>query len=936
MYFNRVADVQPAINIQTMQNQYKKKAQLVAELTAASRQSEQLQQQIVELEDYLTVVGEREQLLMLEHQEKTSLEAMYQATTALYSTLQYDQVLDRVLDQLSQIVPHDAASIMLTHGKQARIFRWHGYRHFGAEKAISALTLSIAETPYLATMQQAGLPRVVSLVAESDPWVALSGQDWINSYLAAPIRVGSYALGFVNVDSATPGFFNEEHAERLQAFLSHAVVALKNARLYGEARREIMQRVRALKAERNFVWTVLDQAGALVVILDAEQRIIRFNQACEKLTGYSLDEVRHKHLWEIFAAPDNREAFKVIFERVVASNLPLHYESEWLTREGSLCAIDWSSTPLRDHQGKVEYIVNTGHDITERKQIEEALRRGGERYALAVQAANDGLWDWNLATDEIYFSPRWKAMLGYAEEAISARVEEWFNRVHPEDLARLRLDIGLYLEGAAPNFRCEYRMLHHGGDYHWMLSQGLAVRDMEGRAYRLTGSQTDITGRKKNEDQLIHDSLHDGLTGLPNRVFFMKHLEQALQRTKTDKDYAFAVLFLDLDRFKVINDNLGHLVGDQLLITVAHRFKASLRAGDMVARLAGDEFTMLLEGISQVEEAVRVAERIQKQLATPVYLGGQEIKASASIGITLSNVGYNTPEEILRDADTTMYQVKAQGRGSYQVLFKSHFSGAGEILQVEEAELRQALDRQELQLYYQPLVALGTGRIVGVEALLRWHHPQRGLISPDDFIPLAEASGMIVPLGQWVLRTACQQAQQWYKAGYPPLRISVNLSLGQLQSPRGEDLPAMIAAILQETGLAADKLELEITESFPLVDNEFNQNILGRLKKLGIRLALDDFGVNSSLGLLRQFPVDTLKIDRSFVQEMIEKAESASLVVALISMAHAFQLKVVAEGVETAEQLAYLQLQRCDEGQGYLFSPAVPASEFSDLLRRKK
>jgi diguanylate cyclase (GGDEF)-like protein/PAS domain S-box-containing protein len=916
-----------------MQNQYKTKAQLVAELTAASQQSEQLQQQIAELEDFLTVVGEREQLLMVAHREKASLEAMYQATTALYSTLQYDQVLDRILEQLSQIVPHDAASIMLTQGKQARIFRWHGYGRFGAEKAISALTLNIAETPYLATLQQAGLPRVVPRVAEADPWIALSGQHWVNSYLAAPIRVGNYALGFVNVDSATPGFFNEEHAEHLQAFLSHAVVALKNARLYGEARREIMQRVKALKAERNFVWTVLDQAGALVVILDAEQRIIRFNQACEKLTGYSLEEVRNKHLWELFATPDNRAAFKAVFERLVTSSLPLQYESEWLTREGRLCVIDWSSTPLRDHQDRVEYIVNTGHDITERKQIEEALRRGGERYALAVQAANDGLWDWNLATDEIYFSPRWKTMLGYAEEEIPARVEEWFNRVHPEDLARLRLDIGLYLEGAAPNFRCEYRMLHHEGDYRWVLSQGLAVRDMEGRAYRLTGSQTDITGRKKNEDQLIHDSLHDALTGLPNRVFFMKRLEQALQRTKTDKDYAFAVLFLDLDRFKVINDNLGHLVGDQLLITVAHRFRASLRAGDIVARLAGDEFTILLEGISQVEEAVRVAERIQIQLATPVYLGGQEIKASASIGIALSSAGYNTPEDILRDADATMYQVKAQGRGSHLV-FDSHFLGAGEKLQVEESELRQALDRQELQLYYQPLVALGTGQIVGVEALLRWHHPQRGLIGPDDFIPLAEASGLIVPLGQWVLRTACQQAQQWHKSGYPPLRISVNLSLGQLQAPRGEDLPAMIAAILQETGLAADKLELEITESFPLVDNEFNQNVLGQLKKLGVRLALDDFGLNSSLGLLRQFPVDTLKIDRSFVQDMVKKAESASLVVALISMAHAFQLKVVAEGVETAEQLAYLQLQRCDEVQGYLFSPPVPASEFSHLLIR--
>jgi PAS domain S-box-containing protein len=480
-----------------MQNRHKTKAQLVAELTLASQRTTQLQQQLTELENYLGVVAEREQALLLERQAKTSLEAMYQAITAVHSTLQYDQVLDHILDQLPQIVPHDAACILLTQGDLARVFRWHGYRRFGAENAVSALTLDITATSHLEAMQQTGLPLLVSQTTEHDPWVSLSGQYWVKSYVGAPIRVRNRAIGFVNLESATPDFFNPSDAERLQAFLSHAVIALKNAWLYGEARREIMQRVKALKAERNFVWTVLDQAGALVVILDAEQRVIRFNQACEKLTGYALDEVKNKPIWEIFTPLREREAVKAIFDKLTKGAASLEYETEWLTRDDRLCFIAWSSTVLSDYNGKVEYIISTGHDITERRQIEEALRQGGERYALAVQAANDGLWDWDLNTDEIYFSSRWKRILGYTEAGLQSQVEEWFNRVHPEDLARLKIDIGLYLEGATPNFHCEYRMLHQDGDYRWVLTQGVAVRDAEGKPYRLTGLKLILPGAKR-------------------------------------------------------------------------------------------------------------------------------------------------------------------------------------------------------------------------------------------------------------------------------------------------------------------------------------------------------------------------------------------------------------------------------------------------------
>jgi diguanylate cyclase (GGDEF)-like protein/PAS domain S-box-containing protein len=915
-----------------MQNQRKTKAQLIAELEAARQSITEMGRQLVELKTYRNIETESQSLVNEERQQRAHVEMMFQAITALHSTLRYDEVLDHILDQLPQIIPHDAACIMLTQGQTARIFRWHGYGHAGSEGFMSPFNLKISEIPSLQTMQETGRPIVIPSAAEDDPWVARLGQGWIKSYLGAPVRVRDQVIGFVNLDSATPGCFGQAEAERLQAFLSYAVVALKNAWIYGQARREIMERVMALKGERNFVSAVLDHAGAMVVILNSEQRIVRFNRACEQATGYLFDEVKGKRIWELFIIPEEMEQVKAIFDKLAAGHFPVEYENQWLARDGDSFPIDWSSTVLLDQHGSVEYIVNVGHDITERKQVEEALRRGGERYALAVLAANEGLWDWDLQTDEIYFSPRWKAILGYQENELQSSVVEWFGRVHPEDLPRLKIDIAVHLEGTTPSFKSEYRMQHGDGDYRWVLTQGLAMRDANGQPYRLTGSQTDITRRKMTEDQLLHASLHDALTGLPNRALFIIHLKRAIERAQEDKGYQFAVLFLDLDRFKVINDSLGHLIGDQLLMTVARRLKACLRSTDTVARLGGDEFTILLDNIRQPEDAIRVVERIQRELALPITLDGQELFTNASIGIALSNPTYSLPEDVLRDADTSMYRAKAQGRGSH-VTFSAGMHTRMVAIQELEAELWRAIERQEFQLHYQPIISLVTGQIVGVEALLRWQHPQRGLISPGEFIPLAEETGLIIPIGEWVLRTACAQTKFWHDAGHASLRLSVNVSMRQFQPGGRRNLSEMISSILAETGLAAQVLELEITESIPLVDNSLNRSILGDLKALGLGIALDDFGISSSLITLKQFPINTLKIDRSFIKEITNSASDATIITAIISVAHQLNLKVVAEGVETAEQLAWLCTERCDEIQGYLFSPPIPAPKLTELLQ---
>ncbi|HWP48522.1 MAG TPA: EAL domain-containing protein [Candidatus Limnocylindrales bacterium] len=563
----------------------------------------------------------------------------------------------------------------------------------------------------------------------------------------------------------------------------------------------------------------------------------------------------------------------------------------------------------------------------ERKRAEDALRESEERYALAARGANDGLWDWNLKTGEIYYSPRWKSMLGYEENEIKNSLEEWFSRVHPEDIENLKARIDLHLEGLTP-FENEHRMKHKDGTYRWMLSRGLAVRDAEGKAYRMAGSQTDITDRKVAEMQLLHDAFHDALTGLPNRALFMNRLEHATERSKRRQNYQFAVLFLDLDRFKVVNDSLGHLAGDQLLVEIARRLVECLRPGDTVARLGGDEFAILLDGIESLNDAIRVSDRIQKELMSPFNLNGQEVCTTTSIGIALNTIGYIQPDDLLRDADIAMYRAKALGKARYAVFDAGMHTRAVELLHLE-ASLRRAIEQQEFRLYYQPILCLKSGKITGVEALLRWQHPQRGLISPGEFIPVAEETGLIVAIGEWVIQTACTQSKAWQDMGLPPLFVAINLSARQFQH---QNLLELIKKILKETGMAAQTLKLEITESIAMRDLDFSIPILKELSAMGVQILIDDFGTcYSSLGYLNRFPINALKIDQSFVKDIPNNADNAAIIKAIIAMAHSLKLKVIAEGVETEEQLTFLRSQACDEIQGYLLSHPLPAEVFARL-----
>ena len=441
----------------------------------------------------------------------------------------------------------------------------------------------------------------------------------------------------------------------------------------------------------------------------------------------------------------------------------------------------------------------------------------------------------------------------------------------------------------------------------------------------------DITAYKQTEEQLLHNAFHDVLTGLPNRALFMERMRYVVERAKRYKDYLFAILFLDLDRFKIVNDSLGHMIGDRLLIEIARRLETCLRSGDTVARLGGDEFAILLESIRDVGDATNVAKRIHKALVPPFNLGGHEVFTTFSIGIALSSMGYDHPETLLRDADTAMYRAKAVGRGCHAVFDTVMHTQAVALLQLEN-DLRRAIERQEFRILYQPIIALDTGRIAGFEALVRWQHPEQGLLSPGAFIPTAEETRLILPIGQWALQQACQQMSHWQKqfAAYPPLTISVNLSGKQLSQP---DLIEQIDQTLEDTGLETGSLKLEITESMLMDNAESARVLLGQLRARNIQLSIDDFGTGySSLSYLRRFPLNTLKIDRSFISKMGIDDENAEIVRTIVTLAHNLGIYVTAEGVETEAQLVQLWALQCEYAQGYFFSRPLDSKAAEALL----
>jgi diguanylate cyclase (GGDEF)-like protein/PAS domain S-box-containing protein len=597
-------------------------------------------------------------------------------------------------------------------------------------------------------------------------------------------------------------------------------------------------------------------------------------------------------------------------------------------------AHDVAPWPTGDHrliEARLHIIDSRLAELRAAHEADGASRILEERLSLVGLGSADGLWDWDLTTDSFQVSPRWKEILGCGALDLAQDIEEWFSRVHPDDSRGLRERLDAHLRGRTPFFEAEHRVRRGDGSYVWVTARGMAASAATGKARRIAGSLTDISPRKTAEEQVLHDVAHDPLTGLPNRARFMDRLQRVFDRARRHGASPFAVLFLDVDRFKLVNDGLGHLAGDLLLVAIAKRIEELLRPVDTVARLGGDEFAIILDGVEEAREVTTVAERIRSALHLSFDLGGQEVYATVSIGIAPYADSYKRAEELLRDADTAMYRAKAMGRDRYAVFDQGMHEKAVAALQLEN-DLRRALDTKAFIVLYQPIVALRDGRIVGFEALVRWQHPQRGLVLPGEFIQVAEETGLITQIDRWVASEACRQLRAWQVQfrRNPPLTMSVNVSGTQFMQP---DLPMQIDRILRENGLYGSTLKLEITESVIMEKARYTDPMLEHFRDLAIKLSVDDFGTGySSLSYLRRFEIDTLKIDSSFVSKITHDVESSEIVRTIISLAHNLGKDMIAEGVETASQLAMLDEMNCTYAQGYYFARPLAASAATSLL----
>jgi diguanylate cyclase (GGDEF)-like protein/PAS domain S-box-containing protein len=844
-----------------------------------------------------------------------------------------------------------------------------GETHEDGERLFTGVIRDVTERKEVETVIKESEERFRSLVQHTSDIITILDADSTVRYVSPAVervtgyrpeeQVGTNAFGSVHPDDREqalntfaevlnrPGLhppleFRVLHKDGSWRYLEHVVnnllddPAVRGVVVNSWDVTERQEAERKLREAEQRYRTLVERVPAVVYVqeIGGSDSAMYMSPQIEALTGYSPEDCEDSDLRWRMVHPQDRERIRSEDERTGEPGEVFSTEYRVLHRDGRTKWVRNESVLIEDETSGTRYWQGFMLDITERKTFEEVLERLNRRHEMVLKSAGEGIFGLDLDGNATFVNPAAARMTGWeAEELVGRPQHDILHHTKPDGSPYPREECPIHaaLEDKSTHSRDDEVFWRKDGTsfpVEYMSSPILQDGEVVGAVVTFR----DITERKVLEEQLHHQAFYDPLTGLPNRALFMDRLQHASTRAHR-LDSRVAVLFIDLDNFKVVNDSLGHKAGDQLLKAVAERVKSCLRPEDTATRLGGDEFTILVEDVASVGEGVQIAERIADVLQPPFVLEGQEVFSTASIGISLNNSTQERAEDLLRHADLAMYRAKHKGKARYEVFEPSMGTDALGRLRLEN-ELRRALERGEFRVYYQPIVSLEDGRIVGAEALVRWEHPRRGLLLPGEFLSVAEDTGLMVPIGEGVLREACHQMRAWQQRypELPPMTVSVNLSPGQLFSAE------LVAEVLAETELDPGSLQLEITEGMLPSNGVYAvNNTLRSLKDLGIQLAVDDFGMGySSLSYLKRFPVDFLKIDRSFIAGLGQDTDGASkdaeIVPAMIDLTHALGLKAVAEGVETAEQLAQLRNMGCDFAQGYYFSEPLPSEELAVIL----
>lgn len=892
---------------------------------------------------------------------------------AMRETLVLDEVLQTTADQLHEALEISGCAILQPDANGGITVRYMSLKATAREQLLG---VNCEFAQHYRSSLAGGETIAISELSTLCPSLQASAEFLgLRALAIAPLMYQQSFLGAISIYQCDRDrTWSAEEQSLVKAIADQCAIAIHQAELYQQAQTELAERKRAEAAVRGIQQQLATMAAnipgsvyCIVLHPDNTTELRYISPGVRDLTGIEIAEVmaRPEMLTEIIH-PEDKKSFDSSVWESKASLQPCDRQYRIVLKSGEIKWVQDSARFSRKENGDV-IVDGVALDISGRKQAEEALRQSEQRFRSLIENATDITVI--LDADGIfrYISPSVKRILGYAPQR--AIGHSALAMVHPDDAQLITQTLHKALQNPRKSqLPVEYRVRHRNGQACYL--EAVATNLLHDPAVRgIVINCHDVTQRKLAEEQLLHDAFHDALTGLPNRALFTDRLEHALRLAKRRKDYLFAVLFLDLDRFKVVNDSLGHTIGDQLLVAVARRLEGSLRNGDTVARLGGDEFVILLEDIQGINEATNIVNRLQQKITAPILLDGHEVFITASIGIALSSGEYLEPTNLLRDADTAMYRAKELGRARHEVFNSSMHAHALRLLQLEN-DLRRAIDpikypiapddrsqpaasgtsllprllrESQFIIHYQPIVSIANNKITGFEALVRWQHPERGLVSPNEFIPVAEETGSIVSLGRWVLRTACHQIREWQQQfqSNPPLSVSVNLSVKQFSQP---DLIEYIDQVLAETELDGSSLKLEITESVLIENAESVTAMLVELRARNIHLCIDDFGTGySSLSYLHRFPTNTLKIDRSFVSRMGVECSLGSggidpteIVRSIVTLSHNLGMDVVAEGVEEASQLDLLKGLKCEYAQGFFFSKPVDPQTAAALIRQQE